>query len=128
MWRRRGVRVDVARGARLVLGDGVTVGRGTRLTVHGGTLRIGDGAHIGERCAIVVHQRVDIAPGARVEDWASITDFEPVYDDPERPIRLQGVRARPVRVGERAIVAHAANLTAGATVAPHTRVAPHEVR
>ena len=75
-----------------------------------------------------VHQRVDIAPGARIEDWASITDFEPVDDDPERPIRLQGVRARPVRVGERAIVAHAANLTAGATVAPGTRVAPHEVR
>jgi len=127
-WRRRGVRIDVAPGAALVLGRDVRIGAGTRLAVHGGTLRIGDGAHIGERCVIVVHEGVDIAPGARIEDWVSITDFEPVFDDPERPVRLQGVRARPVVVGERAVVDLAANLTAGAQVAPRARVAPHEVR
>jgi carbonic anhydrase/acetyltransferase-like protein (isoleucine patch superfamily) len=60
-WRRRGVRIHVAPGAQLVLGDAVTVGRGTRLTVNAGTLRIGEGAHIGERCSIVVQERVDLA-------------------------------------------------------------------
>jgi acetyltransferase-like isoleucine patch superfamily enzyme len=127
-WRRHGVRIHVARGAHLVIGDAVTVGRGTRLTVNAGTLDIGTGAHVGERCSIVVHERVDIAPGARIEDWVSITDFEPVFDDPERPVRLQGVRARPVVVGEQAVVDLAANLTAGASVAPRGRVEPHEVR
>jgi acetyltransferase-like isoleucine patch superfamily enzyme len=127
-WRRRGVRIHVAPGAQLVLGDAVTVGRGTRLTVNAGTLRIGDGAHIGERCSIVVQERVDIASGARIADWVSITDVEPVFDDPERPVRLQGVRARPVVVGEQAVVDLAANLTAGASVAPRARVEPHEVR
>jgi acetyltransferase-like isoleucine patch superfamily enzyme len=122
------VRIDVAPGATLVLGDGVSVGRGTRLTVHGGTLRIGAGVRIGERCAIVVHERVDIAPGARIEDWVSITDFEPVFDDPERPVREQGIAARPITIGEAAVVDLAANLTAGARVAPRTRVQPHEVR
>jgi acetyltransferase-like isoleucine patch superfamily enzyme len=96
--------------------------------VQAGTLTIGDGAHIGERCSIVVHERVDIAAHARIEDWVSITDFEPVFDDPERPIRAQGVRGRAVVVGEAAVVDLAANLTAGASVAPGTRVAPHEVR
>jgi acetyltransferase-like isoleucine patch superfamily enzyme len=128
LWRRRGVRINVARGAQLVVGDGVHVGRGSRLTVQAGTLRIGDGAHIGERCTVVVHERVDIAPHARIADWVSITDFEPVFDDPERPVRLQGVRGKPVVVGEAAVVDLAANLTAGARVAPRTRVAPHEVR
>jgi acetyltransferase-like isoleucine patch superfamily enzyme len=118
----------VARGAELVLGDGVTIGRGSRLTVNAGTLRIGDGARIGERCSIVVHERVEIAPGARIEDWVSITDFEPVFDDPERPVRLQGLRARPVVVGEQAVVDLAANLTAGARVGPRARIEPHEVR
>jgi acetyltransferase-like isoleucine patch superfamily enzyme len=127
-WRRRGVRIAVASGARLELGDGVTIGRGTRIAVHAGTLRIGDGAHIGERCDIVVHAGVDIAPHARVEDWVSITDLEPVADDVERPIRKQGVRASAIVVGERAVVDHAANLTAGAVVRPGTRVQPHEVR
>jgi acetyltransferase-like isoleucine patch superfamily enzyme len=122
------VRIHIAPGARLLLGEAVTIGRGTRLTVNGGTLRIGEGAHIGERCAIIVHERVDIAPGARIEDWVSITDFEPVFDDPERPVRLQGVRARPIVVGAGAVVDLAANLTAGARVAPRARVAPHEVR
>jgi acetyltransferase-like isoleucine patch superfamily enzyme len=128
LWRRRGVRINVARGAQLVVGDGVHVGRGSRLTVQAGTLRIGNGAHIGERCTVVVHERVDIAPHARIADWVSITDFEPVFDDPERPVRLQGVRGKPVVVGEAAVVDLAANLTAGARVAPRTRVAPHEVR
>jgi acetyltransferase-like isoleucine patch superfamily enzyme len=96
--------------------------------VQAGTLRIGDGAWIGERCAIVVHEHVDIAPGARIEDWVSITDFEPVFDDPERPVREQGVAARAITIGEGAVVDLAANLTAGAVVAPRTRVAPHEVR
>jgi acetyltransferase-like isoleucine patch superfamily enzyme len=128
LWRRRGVRINVARGAQLVVGDGVHAGRGSRLTVQAGTLRIGDGAHIGERCTVVVHERVDIAPHARIADWVSITDFEPVFDDPERPVRLQGVRGKPVVVGEAAVVDLAANLTAGARVAPRTRVAPHEVR
>jgi acetyltransferase-like isoleucine patch superfamily enzyme len=128
LWRRRGVRIDVAPGAHLVLGDGVSIGAGTRLTVHGGTLRIGDRAHIGERCMIVVHERVEIAPGARIEDWVSITDYEPVFADPETPTRLQGVTTRPVTVGAQAVVDHAANLTAGAVVAARTRVAPHEVR
>jgi len=127
-WRRRGVRIDVAPGAALVLGEGVAIGSGTRLTVRAGTLRIGAGAHIGECCAIVVHEGVEIAPGARIEDWVSITDFEPVFDDPERPVREQGVRASAVVVGEGAVVDLAANLTAGARVAPRTRVAPHEVR
>ncbi len=127
-WRRRGVRVDVARDAQLVLGDGVTIGAGTRLTVHAGTLRVGDGVRIGERCAIVVHERVEIAPGARIGDWVSITDVEPVFDDVETPIRAQGVRARAIVVGEAAVVDLAANLTAGASVGPGARVEPHEVR
>jgi hypothetical protein len=38
------------------------------------------------------------------------------------------VRARPVVVGEQAVVDLAANLTAGASVAPRGRVEPHEVR
>jgi acetyltransferase-like isoleucine patch superfamily enzyme len=128
MWRRRGVRIHVARGADLTLGDAVQVGEGTRLTVNAGRLSVGTGAHIGERCTIVVHERVEIAAGARIEDWVSITDFEPVDDDPERPVREQGVRARPVVVGEGAVVDLAANLTAGASVAPLSRVEPHEVR
>lgn len=123
----RGTRVDVADGAQLVVDDAVCVGDGTRLTVNAGTLHIGNGASIGERCVIVVHERVDIAPHARIEDWVSITDFEPVADDVERPIREQGVRGGAVSVGERAVVDHAANLTAGAKIGPGARVGPHEV-
>jgi carbonic anhydrase/acetyltransferase-like protein (isoleucine patch superfamily) len=124
----RGTRIEVARGGRLVVGTDVTIGAGTRIAVRAGTLTIGDHARIGERCDIVVHDGVTIAPGARIESWVSITDFAPVYADPERPTRLQGLATKPVSVGERAVVDHAANLTAGATVRPGTRVAPHEVR
>jgi acetyltransferase-like isoleucine patch superfamily enzyme len=124
----RGARIDVARGAHLVLGDAVHVGAGTRISVRSGTLHVADNVTIGERVDIVVHRSVTIAPHARINDWVSITDFEPDFADPERPIRLQGLTTREVTIGERAIVDHAANLTAGATVRPGARVQPHEVR
>ena len=114
----RGVRVAVAPGARVVLEDGCLLGEGCRIEAAGGTIRIGRGARVGSRALLVALAGIDVGAGCVVGEWATIADHEPTYDDPERPTRLQPLRAEPVRLGDGArIGAHAAVL-AGAAVAP----------
>jgi acetyltransferase-like isoleucine patch superfamily enzyme len=119
----KGVRIAVARGARVVLEDGAVLGDGCRIEANGGTVRIGPRARLGERAVIVAHEGVDVGAGCLVGDWAMIADAEPTYDDPERPTRLQPLRAAPVTIGEGArIGVHAAVKTsvgAGVVVEPY---------
>jgi len=123
----RGVRIEAGPRGRVVLEDGCRVGSGTRLLARAGEIRVGREARIGERCVVVAHAGVDIGAAARIGGWATVTDFEPVADDPERPVRLQGVTARPVRIGAGAVVDHAANVLAGAHVGTGARVGAHAV-
>jgi acetyltransferase-like isoleucine patch superfamily enzyme len=63
-----------------------------------------------------------------VGDWAMIADAEPSFDDPEQPIRLQPLRAAPLRIGDGArIGVHAvvqATVAAGEVLAPYETRAP----
>jgi acetyltransferase-like isoleucine patch superfamily enzyme len=124
----RGVRFDVARGGHVTVGDGATLAAGCRLHVHeGAQVVIGERARLGERCAIVAHERISIGAGARLADEVVLTDSEHVADDPERPIREQGIVTAPVHVGDGAIIDRGVCLLPGAQVADGARVTTHAV-
>jgi acetyltransferase-like isoleucine patch superfamily enzyme len=121
-----GVRVRVARGARVVLEDGARLREGCRIEANGGTVRVGPGAVLGARSVLVAEAGIDLGTGCVVGDWAMIADAEPTFADPERPVRLQPLRAAPVRIGDGArIGVHA---VVQATVAAGEIVAPYETR
>jgi acetyltransferase-like isoleucine patch superfamily enzyme len=121
-----GVRVRVARGARVVLEDGARLGEGCRIEANGGTVRIGPGAELGSRSVLVAESGIDLGSGCVIGDWALIADAEPTFDDSERPVRLQPLRAEPVRIGDGArIGVHA---VVQASVPPGDTVAPYETR
>jgi len=119
----KGVRIAVAPGARLVLEDGVVLGDGCRIEAKAGTVRIGAHARLGERSVVVAHAGIEVGAHSRIGDWALVSDAVPAFGDPEAPIRAQGLTARPLTVGERAVVGlHAAvqaDVPAGATVTPY---------
>jgi acetyltransferase-like isoleucine patch superfamily enzyme len=119
----KGVRIAVAPGARVVLEDGAALGDGCRIEAKGGTVRIGRDARLGERSVVVALAGIDVGARCVVGDWVLLADAEPAYDDPERPTRLQPLRAAPVTIGEGArIGVHAAVMTsvgAGAVVEPY---------
>lgn len=123
----RGTRIEVAPGARLALGDGVSTGPRCRLLVRAGTLEVGDGAELGERCAIVVHDRVTVGAGCVLEDEAMVVDFDHRLDDPERAIRAQGLRTAPVHIGDGVRVGRHAAVLEGARIGPGAVVAPLSV-
>jgi len=112
------VRIDVARGARVILEDGCELVENCRIDAHAGTVRIGPGARIGERAVLVARAGIDVGARCDVGDWAIIADAEPTYA-PE---------ATPITVGDGARIGLHAAVVAGATVAPGEVVRPYETR
>jgi len=122
-----GVRVRIAPGCSVQLGDGVLLGEGCRIEASGGDVDVGANTRIGARAVVVALAGVQVGAGAVVGDWAMITDAEQHADDVETPIRSQPVVPRPVTIGDGArIGAHAAVL-AGATVADRAAVGSYAV-
>jgi acetyltransferase-like isoleucine patch superfamily enzyme len=124
----RGVRLDLAPGALLTLGDGCRIGDGCRFHLGAGAaVTLGPGARLGERCVVAAHERVEIGPGARLEDEAVLIDFDHDVRDVERPVREQGLVTSPVVIGERAVIGHAAGVLRGVTVGAGARVGVRSV-
>jgi acetyltransferase-like isoleucine patch superfamily enzyme len=125
--RRRGLTLDVSPGAEVVIDDTAVLGDGCRIHARAGVVRIGPGAVLGERCVLVAHAGIDIGERARLADEVAVIDFDAVDDDPETPLRLQGVRADPIVVGAGALVGIGAALQRGVKVAPGDVVPPRAV-
>lgn len=123
----RGVRLEAAAGARIVLGDGCVLLDGCRIHARAGVVRIGAGAVLGERCAVLCHERVDVGPGCLLGDGVVLVDFAHEHGDPERPVRHQPLVTAPVVLGARARVGPGAVLERGARVAAGAQVAAHHV-
>jgi acetyltransferase-like isoleucine patch superfamily enzyme len=119
----RGVVLDVAPGARLELGEGCAVGSRSRLHVRAGTMRIGAGAILGERCTLVAHAGIDIGAGAVLGDEAVVVDFDHRHHDPEVPVRLQGVVGSPVVIGAGARIGARAAIQRGVTIGEGAQIA-----
>lgn len=121
------VRFDVAPGAEVTLGDGCVLGDGTRILVRGGRVSVGAGAVLDERCTLVAHGGIEIGERARLGDGAVVVDFDHVFDDVERPIRLQPVECAPVTIGAGALIGIGASVLRGVSVGAGAVVGAHAV-
>jgi acetyltransferase-like isoleucine patch superfamily enzyme len=123
-----GVVLDVAGGATVRLGDGCVLGAGTRIHArNGAAVAVGAGAVLGERCALLAHAGITVGARSSLADGVVLVDFEHAFDDPERPVREQGLRTAPVVVGERCRLGPGAVLERGARLAPGTAVPANTV-
>jgi acetyltransferase-like isoleucine patch superfamily enzyme len=117
------VRFDLAPGALLSLGADCRIGDGCRFHLGAGAaVAIGAGARLGERCVVAAHERVEIGPGARLEDEVVLIDFDHDLGDVERPVREQPLLTAPVVIGARAVVGTAAGVLRGVTLGEGARV------
>ena len=118
----REVRLEVARGARLVLGAGCSLGDATWIQVRGGSAVIGAGARVGDRGRIVAHASVTVGPRAVLAEAVVLCDADAVLGDVEAALHPCPTRIVPVALGADAVVGPGALLLAGAVVAPGQRV------
>lgn len=128
----RGVRFEVARGARVIVGDGARIGDRCRVHVHGGTVTIAGGAVLGDGCVIAARSGVQIGERCLLGEEVAIIDFDHLMDDVEAPIRLQGLVSTPVQIdagavlGVRTAVLRGVHVGAGALVGAHS-VLTHDI-
>jgi acetyltransferase-like isoleucine patch superfamily enzyme len=124
----RGARLYARPGyGRLVIGPWVHVGELTRLRAHEGTLRIGDRAVFGRDTAVNCYLDVEIGAATLVADWVYICDFDHRIDDPDRPIKDQGLVKSPVRIGPGSWLGVKSSVLRGTTMGPGCVLAAHSV-
>jgi acetyltransferase-like isoleucine patch superfamily enzyme len=111
-----GVKLEIGRGAVLRLGRWSWIGHGTKIRAHEGVVEIGAKTVLGQECTISSFQRVSIGREGILADRVMLIDFDHGVVEVERPIRLQGIYKREVRVGNNCWVGYGACILRGATV------------
>src|SRR5918997_4792690 len=110
-----GVKFEIGRDAKLRLGRWCWIGHGSKVRVHEGEASIGAKTVLGQECTISAFQHVAIGRECIVADRAMLIDFDHGVVETERPIRLQGIYKRDVRVGHNVWVGYGACILRGAT-------------
>jgi acetyltransferase-like isoleucine patch superfamily enzyme len=123
----KAVTVEVGDGGAIEFGDGCAIGAGSRLLVRAGTVRIGRNAVLGERVTLTAHAGIEIGAGAVLGDEAVVVDFDHRFEDPDTPIRLQGIVGAPVVIGEYARIGTRAAIQRGVTIGERAEVAAQSV-
>lgn len=123
----RDLEIQVARGARLRLGRFVWIGDGTKIRCHEGEVSIGRKTVLGQECTISAYRHVRIGEQCVVADRAMFIDFDHGIVEVERPIRLQGIYMRDVRVGSNVWVGYGAAVLRGCQVGDNSVLGTYSV-
>jgi acetyltransferase-like isoleucine patch superfamily enzyme len=110
------VKLEIGRDATITLGRWSWIGHGTKIRAHEGEVVIGAKSVLGQECTISAFQHVSIGRECIVADRVMLIDFDHGVVEVERPIRLQGIYKRDVRVGHNVWMGYGACVLRGVTV------------
>lgn len=102
--------------ARIELGRWSWLGHGTKIRCHEGVVRIGAKTVVGQECTISAYQHVSIGRECVIADRVMFIDFDHGVEEVERPVRLQGIYKRDVRVGHNVWIGYGVSILRGVTV------------
>jgi acetyltransferase-like isoleucine patch superfamily enzyme len=111
-----GVQLEIGRHATLSIGRWAWIGHGTKIRVHEGEVSIGAKTVMGQECTISAYQHVSIGRECIVADRVMLIDFDHGVVEVERPIRLQGIYKRDVRVAHNVWIGYGACVLRGVSV------------
>jgi acetyltransferase-like isoleucine patch superfamily enzyme len=121
------VKFEIGRDATVHLGRWSWIGHGCKIRAHEGEVRIGAKSVIGQECTISAFQHVSIGRECIVADRVMLIDFDHGVVEVERPVRMQGIYKRDVRVGHNVWVGYGACFLRGATVGDNAVVGTYAV-
>ena len=119
--------LEIGKDATLHLGRWSWIGHGTKIRVHEGEASIGAKSVLGQECTISAFQHVAIGRECIVADRVMLIDFDHGMVEVERPIRLQGIYKRDVRVGNNVWIGYGACILRGATVGDNAVIGTNAV-
>jgi acetyltransferase-like isoleucine patch superfamily enzyme len=117
-----GVELEIGRQATLRIGRWVWLGHDTKIRVHEGEVSIGAKTVMGQECTISAFQRVEIGRECIVADRVMLIDFDHGVVEVDRPIRLQGIYKRDVRVGHNVWMGYGACVLRGVSIGDNSIV------
>ena len=122
-----GVKLEIGRDAVLRLGRWSWLGHGTKIRVHEGECEIGAKTVLGQECTISAFQHVSIGRECVIADRVMLIDFDHGVVEVERPIRLQGIYKRDVRVGSNCWIGYGACILRGVTIGDNAVIGTNTV-
>jgi acetyltransferase-like isoleucine patch superfamily enzyme len=122
-----GVTFEIGRGATVHLGRFSWIGHGTKIRCHEGEVHIGAKTVMGQECTISAFQHVSVGRECIVADRVMLIDFDHGVVEVERPIRLQGIYKRDVRVGNNCWIGYGACILRGASVGDNSVIGTSSV-
>ena len=121
------VTLQIGRKGRIELGRWSWLGHGTKIRCHEGLVSIGAKTVLGQECTISAYQHVSIGRECVIADRVMLIDFDHGVVEVERPIRLQGIYKRDVRVGNNVWIGYGACILRGVTVGDNAIVGTNAV-
>ena len=122
-----GARIEVGPSARLELGRWSWIGNDAKVRVHEGVVAIGAKSVLGQECTLSCYQHVSIGRECVIADRVMLIDFDHGVVEVERPIRLQGIYKRDVRVGSNVWIGYGACILRGVSVGHNSIVGTNAV-
>jgi acetyltransferase-like isoleucine patch superfamily enzyme len=122
-----GVTFEIGKNARLHLGRWSWVGNDCKIRVHEGDVKIGAKTVLGQECTISAFQHVSIGRECIVADRVMLIDFDHGVVEVDRPIRLQGIYKRDVRVGHNCWIGYGAAFLRGTTTGDNCVIGTYAV-
>jgi acetyltransferase-like isoleucine patch superfamily enzyme len=121
------VKFEIGKDATLRIGRWSWVGHGSKIRVHEGEVSIGAKTVMGQECTISAYQHVSIGRECIIADRVMLIDFDHGVVEVERPIRLQGIYKRDVRVGSNVWLGYGACILRGVSVGHNSIVGTNAV-
>jgi acetyltransferase-like isoleucine patch superfamily enzyme len=108
--------LQIGPNAEIRLGRWSWLGHGTKVRCHEGVVEIGAKTVLGQECTISAYQHVSIGRECVIADRVMMIDFDHGVVEVDRPVRLQGIYKRDVRVGNNVWIGYGACILRGVTV------------
>ncbi len=121
------VSLEIGRNGRIELGRWSWLGHGTKIRCHEGLVSIGAKTVMGQECTISAYQHVSIGRECVIADRVMLIDFDHGMVEVDRPIRLQGIYKRDVRVGNNVWIGYGACILRGVTVGDNAVIGTNAV-
>jgi len=122
-----GVTFEIGRDAVVRLGRWSWIGDGCKIRAHEGVVEIGAKSVLGQECTISSFQHVSIGRECILADRVMLIDFDHGTVEVDRPIRMQGIYKRDVRVGHNVWIGYGACILRGIRVGDNAIVGTSSV-
>src|SRR3954470_6909691 len=108
--------LEIGKHGQIEVGRWSWLGHGTKIRCHEGVVSIGAKTGLGQECTISAYQHVSIGRECVIADRVMLIDFDHGGGEVDRPVRLQGIYKRDVRVGNNVWIGYGACILRGVTI------------